>query len=170
MNKLLLILLTILMASCLNLDVDTNTPSQTTFIEGSTMSSIVDKYGPPFSLVDREPQVTMIYYIRKSKSSNMVWVPIVNLVATGTSHRVERYELKFDSSDRLVNQTTESVKGFTSVYTMGQNEGMVGNGGMRDEIEFRNLGKFLAKRGIFFDQRLWKLQNVSNNYFQKYKD
>ena len=168
MNKLLLILLTILMASCST--VDTNTPSQTTFIEGSTMSSIVDKYGPPFSLVDREPQVTMIYYIRKSKSSNMVWVPIVNLVATGTSHRVERYELKFDSSDRLVNQTTESVKGFTSVYAMAQNEGMVGDGGMRNELEFRNLGKFLAKRGIFFDQRLWKQQNVSNNYFQKYKD
>ena len=168
MNKLLLILLTILMVSCSTVDI--NSPSQTTFIEGSTMSDIVDKYGPPFSLVDREPQVTMIYYIRKSKSSNMVWVPIVNLVAAGTSHRVERYELKFDSSDRLVNQTTESVKGFTSVYAMAQNEGMVGDGGMRDELEFRNLGKFLAKRGIFFDQRLWKQQNVSNNYFQKYKD
>ena len=168
MNKLLLILSTILMASCSTVDI--NRPSQTTFIEGSTMSDIVDKYGPPFSLVDREPQVTMIYYIRKSKSSNMVWVPIVNLVAAGNSHRVERYELKFDSSDRLVNQTSESVTGFTSVYAMAQNEGMVGNGGMRDEIEFRNVGKFLAKRGIFFDQPLWKLQNVSNNYFQKYKD
>ncbi|MDA7825706.1 hypothetical protein N9I73_04495 [Porticoccaceae bacterium] len=168
MNKLLLILLTILMASCSTVDI--NSPSKTIFIEGSTISDIVDKYGPPFSLVDKEPQVTMIYYIRKSKSSNMVWVPIVNLVAAGNSHRVERYVLKFDSSDRLVNQTTESVKGFTSLYTMGQNEGMLGNGGMRDEIEFRNLGKFLAKRGIFFDQRLWKLQNVSNNYFQKYKD
>ena len=162
MNKLILIFLTIAIASCSTVDI--NTPTQTTFIEGLTMSDIVDKYGPPFSVMDTESQNSMIYYVRKSRDNGMVWVPIVNLVASGNSQRVERYELQFDSSDRLLDQTSQFVTGFTSVYAMGQNEGR------RDEIEFRNLGKFLAQRGIFFDQRRWAGQNVSNNYFQKYKD
>ena len=162
MKKLILIFVTIAIASCSTVDI--NTPTQTTFIEGSTMSDIVDKYGPPFSVMDTESQNSMIYYVRKSRDNGMVWVPIVNLVASGNSQRVERYELQFDSSDRLLDQTSQFVTGFTSVYAMGQNEGR------RDEIEFRNLGKFLAQRGIFFDQRRWAGQNVSNNYFQKYKD
>jgi hypothetical protein len=166
-RKLLLSFVTVLITSCSTIDL--NAPSQTTFSPGSSMTGLVDKYGPPFSVNDSESEVVMIYYIRKSKSNNMEWVPIVNLVAMGNSHRVERYRLKFDSSDRLVDQASSMVKGFTSFYTMGQNEGMLGSGGKRDEIEFRNLGKFLAKRGIFFDQRLWKYQNVSNNYYQKYK-
>ena len=168
MNKLILIFLTIAIASCSTVDI--NTPTQTTFIEGLTMSDIVDKYGPPFSVMDTESQNSMIYYVRKSRDNGMVWVPIVGLVASGNSQRVERYELQFDSSDRLLDQTSQFVTGFTSVYAMGQNEGMTGAGGRRDEIEFRNLGKFLAQRGIFFDQRRWAGQNVSNNYFQKYKD
>ena len=162
MKKLILIFVTIAIASCSTVDI--NTPTQTTFIEGSTMSDIVDKYGPPFSVMDTESQNSMIYYVRKSRDNGMVWVPIVGLVASGNSQRVERYELQFDSSDRLLDQTSQFVTGFTSVYAMGQNEGR------RDEIEFRNLGKFLAQRGIFFDQRRWAGQNVSNNYFQKYKD
>tara|TARA_B110000091_G_C13422959_1_gene312864 strand:+ start:31 stop:519 length:489 start_codon:yes stop_codon:yes gene_type:complete len=162
MKKLILIFVTIAIASCSTVDI--NTPTQTTFIEGLTMSDIVDKYGPPFSVMDTESQNSMIYYVRKSRDNGMVWVPIVGLVASGNSQRVERYELQFDSSDRLLDQTSQFVTGFTSVYAMGQNEGR------RDEIEFRNLGKFLAQRGIFFDQRRWAGQNVSNNYFQKYKD
>ena len=94
----------------------------------------------------------------------------MNLVATGNTYAVQRNILQFDNQDRFVQITnSEQVKGWVSVYQMSGNEGFTGSGGRRSELDYRSTGIYLAEKGIFYDQELWKQQNISNNYFLKFR-
>ena len=152
MNKLILIFLTILIASCWISNIDVNTPSQTNFIKGSTLSAIIDKHGPPRSVVTRDTEVSMTYF---------VGIFSKNTVRLGWEARIERYVLKFDSNDRLVDETSAFLTGHIGPVFAHSFIGSV-----MEDSEFKNIGKFLLSKGIFFNGKRWDLQNQMYIYFQ----
>jgi hypothetical protein len=154
MNKLILIFVTIAIASCSTVDI--NTPSQTNFIKGSTLSAIVDKHGPPYSVMARNNEVNMTYFVGTFSK---------HTIRLGSGARIERYVLKFDSNDRLVDETSAFLTGnigspfFSNVVSYSNS--------VKDECEFQNIGSFLLSKGIFFNEPRWfRDQNPGHNYFQ----
>ena len=154
MNKLILIFLTILIASCWISNIDVNTPSQTNFIKGSTLSAIIDKHGPPRSIVTRDTEVSMTYF---------VGIYSKHTVRLGWEARIERYVLKFDSNHRLVDETSAFLTGHIGV---GLRSRFLGNSRIMEDSEFKNIGNFLLSEGIFFDGKRWYVQNEEYMYFQ----
>jgi len=168
MKTLGLLFLTIFLTSCAS-TVNLDAQGPVVFETGSSMIEVADEFGPPFSVTENESGVSMTYYTKIAKTSPLGWVPIVGLVAGQNSHKIERFILQFDASDILVSKRYEAVKGSTLILALVSTEGTNGNGGIRDGASFRDVGRFFAKKGIFFDQQRWKSQNVGNNYFLKYQ-
>jgi hypothetical protein len=156
MKKLILIFVTILIASCWISNIDINTPSQTNFIQGSTLSAIVDKHGSPHSVVTRDTEVSMTYF---------VGIYSKHTVRLGFGARIERYVLTFDSNDRLVDETSAFLTG--SIGNIGSMNMVYLPRGMSYERDFQNIGNFLLSKGIFFNEERWNWQqNRAYMYFQ----
>jgi len=174
MNKLILIFLTILIASCSTVDsykvvregdlviieaIGGVPPSQTNFIEGSTLSAIVDRHGPPRSVVTRDAEVSMTYFVWIYKKPATIFPPTLWFES-----RIERYVLKFDSNDRLVGQTSVFLTGNIPVLVAGTLS--IGNYPAMEDSEFKNVGNFLLSKGIFFNGKVWYQQNRKRVFFQ----
>lgn len=165
------LLFVILLFSCASNDITTRPIVTLDYLQkGTTLKDFIQRYGPPFSIQESKDETLLVHYSRVGKTSNATYIPIVNLVATGNTYAVKRYVLSFASDDTFI-QIIDSnqVRGFASIYQMAPNEGFTGAGGTRAEQNFREVGRFLATKSIFFDQELWKIQNVANNYFQKFR-
>ena len=138
-------------------------------LQGATLGSILDRLGPPFDVVEDNGRYRLVMYRMHTKSSGLTFVPVVGLIADGNAHLIQRCELTFSSTDIFDGQPNcEEAEGFTSMYAMPSNEGMLGTGGVRDQVAYQRLGRFLASKSQFFNQERWKIQNVANNYYRKY--
>ena len=157
-----------LISACSTVNVNKPLPGFQYLSPGTSLKDFVKDYGPPFMISKQEDGIELVYYFRVSKTSPAVWVPVVNLVASGNTNAVQKNVLKFDANDKFETViSTEQKKNFTSMYLMAEKEGMTGSGGRRNNFAFSNVGEYLAQKRIFFNQELWKAQNASNNYWNK---
>jgi len=157
--------------SCASNDITTRQINTFDYLQaGTTLKDFIQTYGPPFSVQDGNEEVLLVHYSMVGKTSTATFIPIVNLVATGNTYAIKRDVLKFTKQGRFMSVVdSNQVRGFASVYQMAPNEGFSGKGGVRSEQYYREVGRFLADKNIFFDQELWKGQNIANNYFQKFR-
>ena len=170
-KHLLFSIISICIAGCASPQIDTSQrlDNQLVNMRGATLKSVLDDFGPFFDVEAGSKGYRIILYRLTAKSSPMVYVPLVNLVAAGNGHAVQRCELLFSSEDLLSDEPScVLVEGFSTMWTMGTNEGMFGNGGYRSNDAYNRVGELLASKGLFFNQEEWKFQNVANNYFLKY--
>lgn len=157
-----------IISSCASVDQSKFLPGFDNLPAGTSLEDFIKRYGPPFSITKKPDGIEMVYYYRFGKTSPAVWVPVVNLVASGNTNTVQRNTLKFDINDKFKNVlNTQQKKNFTSVYTMPAQEGFGGTGGMQNNYAYVSVGEYLAQKRIFFNQETWKYQNVSNNYWNK---
>lgn len=161
----------ILILSCASNDITTRQIITLDYLEaGTNLKEFIQRHGPPFSVQANKDSVSLVHYSMLGKMSNAGFVPIVNLVASGNTYAIKRYVLKFSNEGKFIEIIdANQVRGFASVYQMAPNEGFSGKGGVRSEESYREVGRFLAEKNIFFDQELWKVQNIANNYFQKFR-
>lgn len=172
MRRILIIVLPLIfLISCATTDTNKRLAGLDYLQEGTSLKNFVSTYGPPFSIQKTNNGIIVTHYLRIGSSNiGVALIPVVNLVATGNTYAVQRNILQFDNQDRFVQITnSEQVKGWVSVYQMSGNEGFTGSGGRRSELDYRSTGIYLAEKGIFYDQELWKQQNISNNYFLKFR-
>ena len=158
----------IFLTSCASVDENRFLPTFQNLSVETSLNDFIKLYGPPFSITQKDDGIELVYYYRFGKTSPAVWIPVVNLVASGNTNTVQRNVLKFDKNDYFSEVIdVQQKKNFTSVYTMVSKEGMTGTGGMRNNYAYQVVGEYLAEKGIFFNQEMWKSQNVSNNYWNK---
>ena len=157
--------------SCASNDITTRQITTFDYLQaGISLEEFIQTYGPPFSVQEGNDEVLLVHYSKVGKTSKAVFVPIVNLVAMGNTYAIKKHVLKFTKQGKFMNIIdSNQVSGFVSVYKMAPNEGFTGRGGVRAEQHYIEVGRFLADKNIFFDQELWRGQNIANNYFQKFR-
>ena len=157
------------LAGCASFDLDERLTNLDSLEKNISVKSYVEQYGPPFS-VELEEGFTFTHYLMAGKTSAGTFIPVVGLLgASGNHYAVQRNKVKFNEQGLLVGVIqSEQKQGFISMYAMPKYEGFTGSGGKRSQKDFVKLGRFLAEKGVFFEQERWKSQNIANNYFAKF--
>ena len=170
MRKVIYVLIfSIVLFSCASKELNTRITTLDYLQKGTSLKQFVGTYGPPFSIQERDDGVLLVHYSMLGKTNSAAFIPLVSWVAAGNTYAVKRYTLKFSKQGEFLNiADSNQVKGHVFHYQMVPNEGFSGKGGVSSEQDYRNVGSYLAEKGIFFDQKLWKGQNVANNYFLKF--
>ena len=171
MKRIIVILFIFLLSSCSSVDINKRLTGLDNLQEGTTLKTFVTTYGPPFSIETTDNGIIVTHYQQAVKSNaGVVLIPVVNMVAAGNTYAIQRNLLQFDDQDKFVAITdSQQVKGYANMWQMMSNEGLTSKGGPRSETDYRSTGVYLAEKGIFYDQERWKYQNISNNYFLKFR-